>query len=605
MIKVLDLKQRDLTEDEQSELKKLGNFKSAHENFRYESQRRVSVLKYTCSYPLCFKIFKTKTYLDIHLKQHETCSTTPTPYFKSLFDSKSPSRRGFFRLLAALQSKFLSCKDTDKKHKTEAKRAVKDRMFYVIQSVTMDQLTKVDANGQAGEGSAINLNNHLYSINQTRTDGFNNFLYNGVSKLNQKEDTRPWSKLVFAYLLANLDQDEFADWHENLGSEELQVVKHLKDGGLLSITPFYLEASVLELLLLEKSVTTIDYPNKLNRQYGDLNWVYLFDANEEIHKLRTFFVNRLSKTPALCLDLTNLNLLFKHHLEFVKHTGIKLIGKTHEYTATLRWASRFLGELTPSLTAELGANLAKHQLSKSDSDQSSIVPVVQTVCLCGCGSRFVLESDAYHMHLMEFQLKRVASKDVETLKCFYCARDGNRDYTFSRASLVDNHIKHHHGKQKVVEQVVTIETANSTRCLCGCTKYFILCSEEYRSHLCFVQQNRLDRQETSGDVCSFCGMKYTQNSANYHHIKDVHGRQKVDELVVTSKTPNSTRCVCGCGKLYIRLSKVYIDHLVEEYKVRISNKQATRKQCPFCPASFTDNTNCYRHIRQVCANRKI
>ena len=124
------------------------------------------------------------------------------------------------------------------------------------------------------------------------------------------------SKLVFAYLLANLDKNVFADWDENLGFEGLQVVKHLNDGGLITITPFYLKASVLELLLLEKSITTIDYPNKLNRYYGDLNWIYLFDANEEIHKLRTFFVNRLSKTPALCLDLNNLNVLFKHHLEW-------------------------------------------------------------------------------------------------------------------------------------------------------------------------------------------------------------------------------------------------------------------------------------------------
>lgn len=134
----------------------------------------------------------------MHLKQHITNTIAPTSYFKSLFKSKPPSRQGFFRLLAELQAKFLRCKATDKKHKKETKTSVKDRVFYVIQTVKIHQLTKVEANGHARADSAINLTEHLYLINQTRTESFNNFVYNGVSKLNQKEDTRPWSKLSFA-----------------------------------------------------------------------------------------------------------------------------------------------------------------------------------------------------------------------------------------------------------------------------------------------------------------------------------------------------------------------------------------------------------------------
>ena len=90
---MLDLKQRYLIEGELSKLD--GNFKSAHENYRYDAQRKVSVMRYNCGYKLCFKIFKNKNYLDVHLGQHKNSTIAPTPYFKSLFETKCPSRGGF------------------------------------------------------------------------------------------------------------------------------------------------------------------------------------------------------------------------------------------------------------------------------------------------------------------------------------------------------------------------------------------------------------------------------------------------------------------------------------------------------------------------------
>lgn len=56
LIKVLDLKQRGLTADELSKLDK--KFKSAHENYRYDSKR------------------KDKSDLEVHLSQHDTSIIT-------------------------------------------------------------------------------------------------------------------------------------------------------------------------------------------------------------------------------------------------------------------------------------------------------------------------------------------------------------------------------------------------------------------------------------------------------------------------------------------------------------------------------------------------